>query len=195
MTSISKKTPCSTFTKRNSQEEVSFVDYYRQVRLIELNRNVRNGFAYRSLSTCRNTEERSDIFHNHFWFPERVRVRLEAGQMKAFYWFQSCVEWLDFPISNEPICGLYICEMFVYAFPAKLESLDFRRLKIAMRPYTAMDPPQRIRRLMNLNVRLRGAADSMQTLTEWQLNLDTSLVTVPGRELPAQAIYFADGEL
>lgn len=84
------KTPRSTFPKNG--QEVSFVDYYQQVRLIEPNQSVRNGFAYRSSSTCRNTGERSEILHNHFWCQERMRVQLEAGQMSPSYWFQSCVE-------------------------------------------------------------------------------------------------------
>lgn len=63
-----------------------------------------------------------------------------------------------------------------------------------MRPYTAMDPPQRIARLMEFNARLHRTSDSIRTLAEWQLDLDKTLVEIPGRTLAPQKLYFANGD-
>lgn len=69
----------------------------------------------------------------------------------------------------------------------------FCSLKNAMRPYSAMGPRQRIERLLNFNKRLNSAPDSVRALREWELNLEQSLVKIPGRVVDRQQINFGGG--
>lgn len=64
-----------------------------------------------------------------------------------------------------------------------------------MRPYTAMNPGQRIERLLDFNRRLYANKDSMGTLSEWQLNLDRELVTIKGRQIAAQKISLGNNQM
>lgn len=59
-----------------------------------------------------------------------------------------------------------------------------------MRDITAMNPSQRIARLMEFNQRLITAPDSALALTEWQLTLDRNLVEFEGRKIVPQTICF-----
>lgn len=63
-----------------------------------------------------------------------------------------------------------------------------------MRPYTAMYPSQRIKCLLNFNHRLYVTRDSIDTLSEWQLNFDTDLVKISGRQIAAPKISIGDNE-
>lgn len=67
-------------------------------------------------------------------------------------------------------------------------------LKNAMRPFTAMNPVTRINRLLEFNRRLYGQKDSMDTLNEWQLNLERDLVKVTGRQIAAQKLNLGDNQ-
>lgn len=74
-------------------------------------------------------------------------------------------------------------------------NFEFFRLKKEMRQYTAMNPSQRIARLMDFNRRLIGAPDSARTLSEWKLNLDENLVKFKGRKIAPQTICFGDNKV
>lgn len=63
-----------------------------------------------------------------------------------------------------------------------------------MRPFTAMNPGQRIERLLHFNRRLYAQKDSMETLSEWQLNLDKDLVQIKGRQIAAQKIFLGNDQ-
>lgn len=61
-----------------------------------------------------------------------------------------------------------------------------------MRPYTAMNPGQRIKRLLDFNERMNAKPESMDTLSEWQLNFDSELVQVKGRQIAGQKIFLGN---
>lgn len=63
-----------------------------------------------------------------------------------------------------------------------------------MRPFTAMNPSQRIERLLHFNKRLYDNRESMDTLSEWQLNLDKDLVQIRGRQIAQQKIMLGNDQ-
>lgn len=56
--------------------------------------------------------------------------------------------------------------------------------------YTRIGPHARVDRLQRYNQRLNTNEASVRILKDWNLQLDNKLVQVPGRELPAEAIFF-----
>lgn len=73
-------------------------------------------------------------------------------------------------------------------------NFEYFSLKNAMRPFTAMNPSQRIERLLHFNKRLYGNRESMDTLSEWQLNLDKDLVEIKGRQIAQQKILIGNDQ-
>lgn len=63
-----------------------------------------------------------------------------------------------------------------------------------MRPFTAMNPGTRIDRLLEFNKRLYAQKDSMDTLNEWQLNLERDLVRITGRQIAPQKLNLGDNQ-
>lgn len=63
----------------------------------------------------------------------------------------------------------------------------------ALAEHTRVGPSGRILKLLDLNRRLHTTNESMQVITEWQLDMERDLVKVPGRVLPREMIEF-DGK-
>lgn len=63
----------------------------------------------------------------------------------------------------------------------------------AMSEYTRVGPQSRINQLINFNRRLQNTGQSMQILNGWQLELNSQLVEVPGRQLAFEKIFFGNG--
>lgn len=62
----------------------------------------------------------------------------------------------------------------------------------AMGEHTRMGPQPRITKLLNFNRRLQQTPESLRVLSEWNLELDQNLVSVPGRILESQTILFGN---
>lgn len=58
--------------------------------------------------------------------------------------------------------------------------------------YTRIGPAARVDRLLKYNQRLNTCAESVGVLRDWDLKLDSKLVTVPGRELNPESVDFGD---
>lgn len=56
--------------------------------------------------------------------------------------------------------------------------------------YTRLNPENRAKALKKFNNRIQQTPDSMKVLDEWNMKLDTDLISVPGRELPSETIVF-----
>lgn len=68
------------------------------------------------------------------------------------------------------------------------------RLMNDLGAYTKVKPDARITKLLEFNQRLKNTPLSNNVFTEWEMNLDTHLVELAGRELPQENIIFADGQ-
>ncbi|XP_054737592.1 protein aubergine-like [Anastrepha obliqua] len=64
----------------------------------------------------------------------------------------------------------------------------------AMSEFTRLAPERRIERLRVFNRRLNQAPESVQVLQSWSMRLDTNLVEVPGRIIPANRIVFGNNK-
>lgn len=62
-----------------------------------------------------------------------------------------------------------------------------------MSQFTRLNPERRIERLRTFNSRLKSSKESMSLMKSWQIELDSNLVEVPARVLPAQQILFGNG--
>lgn len=56
--------------------------------------------------------------------------------------------------------------------------------------YTRLSPDDRVKQLLKFNKRIQSTPDSVNVLTEWKMELEDQLVTIPGRELLAESILF-----
>lgn len=56
--------------------------------------------------------------------------------------------------------------------------------------YTRIGPQARVERLQKYNQRLNTCKESVGILKDWDLKLDSKLVTVPGRELALESVFF-----
>lgn len=63
-----------------------------------------------------------------------------------------------------------------------------------MAVHTQIGPDVRTKKLLTFNRRLASTPESIATLNEWHLQLDPNLVTLVGRELPKEFIYFANNK-
>lgn len=61
-----------------------------------------------------------------------------------------------------------------------------------MADYFRMRPPQRIQRMQDFNQRLRRTPECMETLRQFNLELDSRLVEFDGRVLKAESIALGD---
>lgn len=68
------------------------------------------------------------------------------------------------------------------------------QLMKAMSEYTRVGPESRISKLLAFNKRLRTQPQVQTDLTEWNLKLSDTLVTIPGRVLKSQSIIFKGGK-
>jgi aubergine-like protein len=53
-----------------------------------------------------------------------------------------------------------------------------------------LNPDNRVSALRKFNKRIQSTPESLKVLNEWNMKLDTDLMTVPGRELPPETIVF-----
>ncbi|OXU31859.1 hypothetical protein TSAR_014087, partial [Trichomalopsis sarcophagae] len=67
-----------------------------------------------------------------------------------------------------------------------------RRLMSALAQYTRVSPRERIQKLMKFNTRLHSVPNVVTELQNWNLKLDKQLVTLKGRVLPADTIFYHD---
>lgn len=58
--------------------------------------------------------------------------------------------------------------------------------------YTKVSPKDRISRLKKFNERLRVAENSKKIFKDWNVELDTELVKIPGRILPYAKLVFGN---
>ncbi|EDV58944.1 protein aubergine [Drosophila erecta] len=70
---------------------------------------------------------------------------------------------------------------------------DFRLMK-AMSEHTRLTPDRRIERLRMFNRRLKSSKESTETLKSWNIELDSALVEIPARVLPAEKILFGNNK-
>lgn len=61
-----------------------------------------------------------------------------------------------------------------------------------MGEHTRLMPSRRIDRLRVFNQRLQQSKQSIEVLKSWNIELDKSLVEIPGRVLPSEKIVFAN---
>lgn len=66
------------------------------------------------------------------------------------------------------------------------------RMMKAMAEHTKMGPPARIERLLIFNKRLEDAQQTQPTMRDWNLELESALVEVNGRQLPYENIVFGN---
>lgn len=66
---------------------------------------------------------------------------------------------------------------------------DFQLMK-DLSCYTRLNPASRVKALQKFNERIQSTPESVKTLNEWQMELDKNLITIEGRELPAETICF-----
>lgn len=71
---------------------------------------------------------------------------------------------------------------------------NFHLMK-AMSEHTRVDPRNRQERLRDFNNRLHASEDSKRAFNEFGLELDKTLVTVQGRQIPREMILFAGREV
>ena len=71
---------------------------------------------------------------------------------------------------------------------------NFHLMK-AMSEHTRVDPRNRQERLRDFNQRLHASEESRRAFNEFGLDLDKSLVTVRGRQIPREVILFAQREV
>lgn len=64
-----------------------------------------------------------------------------------------------------------------------------------MSEHTQLPPNRRIERLLVFNRRLQTCEPSMNVLKSWDIELDKSLVEIPGRVLPPENIIFGNQKL
>ncbi|KAJ8686462.1 hypothetical protein QAD02_022256 [Eretmocerus hayati] len=69
---------------------------------------------------------------------------------------------------------------------------DFRLMK-ALAEHTRVSPRDRVQKLMLFNSRLQSVPNVTKELSDWNLKLDTQLVTIPARQLPADKILYGNG--
>lgn len=60
--------------------------------------------------------------------------------------------------------------------------------------HTRMNPEQRFKELGKFNKRIQETFASVNVLGEWKMELDASLLTIPGRELSRESIRFGNDE-
>lgn len=66
------------------------------------------------------------------------------------------------------------------------------KLMQGLAKYTRVTPVERIKKLNTFNKRLQSEKDVLKEVEEWSLKLDTQLVRLTGRVLPADKIIFKD---
>ncbi|XP_001605719.1 piwi-like protein Siwi [Nasonia vitripennis] len=64
------------------------------------------------------------------------------------------------------------------------------QLMRALAEHTRIAPEARMRRLLAFNNRLRSKPEVIQDFKEWNFDLESNLVELPGRVLPMETIYF-----
>jgi len=64
----------------------------------------------------------------------------------------------------------------------------------AMSEHTRLTPDRRIERLRIFNQRLKSSKESTETLKSWNVELDSALVEIPARVLPAEKIVFGNNK-
>ena len=62
----------------------------------------------------------------------------------------------------------------------------------ALAIYTRVSPTERIKKLNAFNRRLQSEQEVLREIRDWKLQLDNQLVTLQGRVLPADTIFFKD---
>lgn len=70
---------------------------------------------------------------------------------------------------------------------------DFRLMQ-ATAAHTRVGPAGRIERLLAFNKRLHQTPGSIACFNDWLLNLNTNLVDVPARQLPAEIIMLGENK-
>ena len=68
---------------------------------------------------------------------------------------------------------------------------DFR-LMAALSKHTRVSPGDRIKKLLSFNRRLYSVPNVVQEFTNWRLELERNLVSIPARVLPCEVINFGD---
>lgn len=68
---------------------------------------------------------------------------------------------------------------------------DFKLMQ-DLSKYTRLSPADRVKALKKFNNRIQSTPESVQVLEEWKMELSKELVTVPGREFPAETVCFGD---
>lgn len=56
--------------------------------------------------------------------------------------------------------------------------------------YTRMNPQARVKNLKRFNQRIQNTPESLKVLDEWQMQLDSELIKISGRELAPESIVF-----
>ena len=60
--------------------------------------------------------------------------------------------------------------------------------------HTRLNPEKRVKALQKFNKRIQSTPESVKVLNEWNMEMETKLLTVPARELPSEPIVFGDGQ-
>lgn len=61
-----------------------------------------------------------------------------------------------------------------------------------MSEYTRLNPDRRVNAIENFNRRIQETPEATRVLAQWQMGLERTLLTVPGRELPPETMVFGN---
>lgn len=163
------KTPQSTFDSKK-HGTLTFIEYYRK----QYNINIRDVTQPLLVSLPKARDVRGGNAEPMLLIPELCRSTGLTETMRNNF-------------------RLVKISLWTFASKTNFISSSLCRFMRSMDPYTRMNPPARIRKLLDFNKRLNSCDESVNFLREWQTKLDERLVELPGRVLPSQKMLWGNG--
>lgn len=184
-----EKSPSSTFETKNGP--ISFIEYYKSVSFdwhiirsapplaIFSSNFVVTALQYRHQG-CQTAIDCVEIKRTWSSWRQRRNDSLGAGIVSRHRHHRRHAQKLQVS-----------CNAFIIPIEMKFTVFAFRTMK-AMAEHTKMGPPARIQKLLMFSKRIEETQRAKPVLSDWNLKLDTELVTLKGRLLPFENIVFGN---
>lgn len=179
----------STFKGRNDEPTI-YRDYYKNVSVYACSESSRE-LCWTFFVVFRNTISIFQMTDNHFSFANRKLKTCAVEETSRLRWFPSFV----LPPATPTRCAQISSKSFWGVITNDLNANHTYTthkcsLMREVAEHTRVEPSSRIQKLLAFNRRIQSTPDSVAQLSNWHLNMETSLLKLKGRVLPPQEIKF-----